>query len=173
MYFNAHKWAPTLTPKYISSQNIYPTASRFTHRYGLLFRTQFTQWFAHPVYTPIRPNRSVQTDPVLSLCSRSGQCWVCISTHLCQVFLRLSPPNWRVDRARQPNPWGVSLVLGYLPTRWLVNVISLEEFAYNNFLSIPRLESLPSLQTMVYILTSTFPSLPLPWTLRRRFEPAF
>ena len=33
-----------------------------------------------PVYAPIRPNRSVQTDPVLGLCSRSRQCWACIST---------------------------------------------------------------------------------------------
>ena len=41
------------------------------------------------------------------------------------------------------------------------------------FLSMHRLTSLPSLQTMVYILVSTFPSLPLPWTLRRRVEPHF
>ena len=43
-YLNAHKWAPTLTPKYIPSRNIYPTTSHFTYRSGLLF--------AHPVFAP-------------------------------------------------------------------------------------------------------------------------
>ena len=34
-YFNAHNWAPTLTPKYIPSRNICPMSSRFMHRSGL------------------------------------------------------------------------------------------------------------------------------------------
>ena len=46
-YFNAHKWAPTLTPKLIPFRNIYPTASRFTHRSGLLLGTGLRNRFTH------------------------------------------------------------------------------------------------------------------------------
>ena len=46
-YFDAHNWAPTLTPKYIPSRNICSTASRFPHRSGLLLRTGLRTQFTH------------------------------------------------------------------------------------------------------------------------------
>ena len=68
-YFNAHKWAPTLSPKYIPSRNICPISFQFMHRSGLLFTHGSG------------PNWLVQIDLVLGLCSRYDQCWACISTH--------------------------------------------------------------------------------------------
>ena len=46
----------------------------------LLVAHRFAHRFMHPVFAPVRPNRSVPTDPVLGLHIRSGQCWACLST---------------------------------------------------------------------------------------------
>ena len=72
MYFNAHKWAPTLTPKYIPSRNNFPTTSG-SHRSSLTDRSSsdptlgFFSWSV--------PNRPVQIDQVFGLFSRSGPSW--------------------------------------------------------------------------------------------------
>ena len=53
---------------------------------GLPVNAQIWPLVAHPVYALVRPNRSVQTNPVLGLHSRSSQCWACISTNPASWF---------------------------------------------------------------------------------------
>ena len=83
-YFNARKWSPTLTPKYIPSWNICPTASRFTHWSGLTDRSKPIRFSAAPI-----GSRLVQPiQPMLSLYfnSYNGARWAFI-------YLTLECPN--------------------------------------------------------------------------------
>ena len=57
-YFNAHKWTSTLTPKFIPSRNICPTASQFPHRSGLLLHTGLAPGLRTGPTYPISLNRS-------------------------------------------------------------------------------------------------------------------
>ena len=74
-YFNAHLWAPTLTPKYIPCG--------ISVRWPPDFRTDpafVAHRSAYRFTHSVRPNRSVPTDPVLGLHSGSGRCWAFLST---------------------------------------------------------------------------------------------
>ena len=78
-YFNAHLWAPTLTPKYI------PYRISFQRPYGFCTEPAFLRTGLRTGLRT-RPHRSVPTDPVLGLFSRSGRCWACLSTSMSFIF---------------------------------------------------------------------------------------
>ena len=70
----------TLTPKIYSYTEYLSNGLAVYAPLRLLVTHRFAYRFTHSFYAPVRPNRSVPTDPVFGLHSRSDQCWACIST---------------------------------------------------------------------------------------------
>ena len=70
-----------ITKLYTNSQNIFLRRISFQRPRGLRTATaSHCALVCALVYALVRPNRSVPTDPVLGLHSRSGRCWAFLST---------------------------------------------------------------------------------------------